>query len=156
MKFGVDVSPLLCSTMLLNNVTTSPSTFLICGWECCLLDFLVLDPKFYPFNLSLLNPIGNSTSLKIHLCIVEHPFCLTSTMASSCDVSTTTLNLWCFASNLARGYNPTSLLSWHTYLMYSTVASCPSCSSLIYTSIFKGKWKEYFSPINIYFNFFVS
>jgi len=33
MKFGVDVSPLFHSIVLLDNVTTSPFTFLICGWE---------------------------------------------------------------------------------------------------------------------------
>jgi hypothetical protein len=85
-EFGVDVSPLFYSIMLLNSVTTSPSTFLICGWEHCLLDFLALDPNFYLFNLSLSNLVANSTSLKIRLCIVEHPFWLMSTMASSSNV----------------------------------------------------------------------
>jgi hypothetical protein len=85
-EFGVDVSPLFYSIVLLKSVTTSPSTFLICGWECCLLDFLALDLDFYLFNFSLSNPIANSTSLKIRLCVVEHPFCMTSIMASSSNV----------------------------------------------------------------------
>jgi hypothetical protein len=88
-EFGVDVSPLFYSIVLLNSVTTSPSTFLICGWGHCLLDFLALDPNFYLFNLSLSNLVANSTSLKICLCIVEHPFWLMSTMAPSSDVLTT-------------------------------------------------------------------
>jgi hypothetical protein len=129
-KFGVDVSPLFYSIVLLNDITTSLST-LICGWERCLLDFLALDPNFYLFNLSLSNPIANSTSLNICLCIVEHPFYLTSTMASSSDVLVA-MHLLCFASKLTRGCNPTSVLSRHTCPMYSTTIGCPSCFSLIY------------------------
>ncbi len=132
-EFGVDVSPFFYSIVLLNIITTSPSTFLICGQEQCVLNFLALNPNFCLFNLSLSNPITNSTCLKICLCIIERPFCLMSTMASSFDVSVATLNLRCFASNLARGCNLTSPLSWHNCLMYSTFSSCPSCSSLICT-----------------------
>jgi len=85
-KIGVDVSPLFCSTMLLDRVMTSPSTFLICGWKRCLLNFLVLDPNICLFNLFSSNLVANSTSLKIHLCVVEHPFWLMSTMPFSFDV----------------------------------------------------------------------
>jgi hypothetical protein len=141
--------------VLLNSVTTSPSTFLICGHEHCFLDFLMLHPNLCLFNLSLLDPVANSTSLKIRLCVIEHLFCLKSTMASSFD-ATTTVHLRCFASNLERGCNPINVLSWHTYLMYSTTVGCPSCFSLIYTWVFKGKQGNPFSLINICFNFFVS
>jgi hypothetical protein len=75
--------------VLLDSVTTSPSTFLFCGQEQRLLDFLMLDPNLCLFNLSLLDLIANSTSLKIHLCVIEHLFCLKSTMASSFDATTT-------------------------------------------------------------------
>ncbi len=88
-EFSVDVSPLFCSIVLLDSVTTSPSTFLFCGQEQRLLDFLMLDPNLCLFNLSLLDLIANSTSLKIHLCVIEHLFCLKSTMASSFDATTT-------------------------------------------------------------------
>jgi len=107
-EFGVDVSPLFCSIMLLDNVTTSPSAFLICDQEHCFLDFLTLDPNLYLFNLSLSYLIANSTSLNICLCVVELPFYLTSTMASSSNASTI-VHLQCFASNLAMDYNPTSV-----------------------------------------------
>jgi hypothetical protein len=92
-------------------------------------------------------------------CGFDYFLCFPSTTSSSFNATRTSameVNLWCFASYLACGYNPWSVLSEHICLMTVSSTKKLSYSSSNFSWLLINKCKVDYSSTNMCFSFLVS